>query len=85
MALSGTIARIKKAVNRVLPSPPRIPVVGKGDCVVEPDADTLPALDRSADDARRRAVDAGAAAADRVLAAANGPGLAELIERAVVD
>jgi hypothetical protein len=38
MALSGTIARIRKAVSSVLPSPPRIPVVGSGDCSVEPDA-----------------------------------------------
>jgi len=50
--------------------------------VVEPDAETLPALDKTADDARRRATEAGAAAVDRVLAGVDGAGLVELIDRA---
>ena len=55
--------------------------------VVEPDADTLPALAKDPDGstpstARANAVEAGAAAVDRVLASTNGAGLTELIERA---
>ena len=50
--------------------------------VVEPDHESVDALDKTADDARANAANAGAAAVDRVLASRTGDGLAELIERA---
>lgn len=53
--------------------------------VVEPDGETLASLDREADDARQRAVDAGAAAVDRVLTSPEGGGLADLLSRTSVD
>ncbi|MFT5202702.1 MAG: NTE family protein [Candidatus Aldehydirespiratoraceae bacterium] len=49
--------------------------------VVEPDADTLPSLDKNADNARPAAVAAGAASVDRVFADPNGEGLRTLLER----
>ena len=51
--------------------------------VVQPDAETLPMLDKTADNARAVATRAGAAAVDRVLAGPDGAGLRELISRAV--
>lgn len=53
--------------------------------VIEPDQDSVSALDKTADDARRNAVDAGAAAVDRVLSGVDGAGLTELIGRATAD
>ncbi|MEQ8842939.1 MAG: patatin-like phospholipase family protein [Acidimicrobiales bacterium] len=50
--------------------------------VVEPDAELVTALDKTADDARANAATAGATAVDRVLTGRTGDGLAELIERA---
>jgi hypothetical protein len=38
MTLSGKIARSRKAVRRVLPNPPRIPVVGIRDRSVKPES-----------------------------------------------
>lgn len=56
---------------------------GTAVAVVQPDAVTIPALDKSAPDARRAAVDAGAAAVDTLLAGPDGAGLRDLISRAV--
>lgn len=55
---------------------------GAAVAVVQPDADLLPALDRTADDARIAATHAGGAAVDALLAGPNGAGLTELIGRA---
>lgn len=49
--------------------------------VIQPDADLLPALDKTADDARVAATNAGATAVDSVLAGPDGAGLRELIAR----
>ena len=53
--------------------------------VIEPDHLTIDALDKTADNARANATNAGAAAVDRVLSGVNGAGLTELIERAAAD
>lgn len=53
--------------------------------VVEPRADDVVALDKTAEDARRNATVAGAGAVDRILATSDGAGLAELIERGAVE
>jgi NTE family protein len=53
--------------------------------VIEPDRDTIGALDKHADNARANATEAGAAAVDRVLSGPEGAGLVELIGRAAAD
>ncbi len=57
---------------------------GTAVAVIQPDADTLPALDKEADDARVAATQAGATAADTALAGPDGVGMRELIARAAV-
>ncbi|MEZ5246416.1 MAG: patatin-like phospholipase family protein [Acidimicrobiales bacterium] len=58
---------------------------GTAVAVIEPDRDTIGALDKHADNARANAAEAGAAAVDRVLARPEGAGLVELIGRAASD
>ena len=50
--------------------------------IVEPDGETLGELDKTADHARAKATNAGAAAVDSLLAGNDGAGLSELIGRA---
>lgn len=50
--------------------------------VIEPDRSILPGLDKTADNARANAAEAGVAAANRALAGPGGEGLAHLLERA---
>jgi NTE family protein len=58
---------------------------GSAVVVIEPDATGLAALDKTADDARVNAANAGATAVDRVLSGVDGAGLTELIERGAAD
>lgn len=50
--------------------------------VIEPDHETLPGLDKLADDARRKAAEAGVAATDQAFARPGGEGLADMLARA---